>query len=166
MDSKGRFLRAPELEALVLEKQLVAEHFLRFPAAIAQLRPELMQVGDAVGGAVILGYFLFDTIEVMALVIAPGCQLGNPEEGVYFLQHGFGILYQVGALHQQQLARRLAPGPLGPGEGVSFQAILSEIPESAVRFRLEAAPARPAEPATTPLERVPAPGSEAAPAAS
>jgi predicted Zn finger-like uncharacterized protein len=47
----------------------------------------------------------------------------------------------IGALQQQQSlqARSLAQQRLAPGEGVPFQAILAEVPETAVRFRLEAA---------------------------
>ncbi|MBW2313089.1 MAG: zinc-ribbon domain-containing protein [Deltaproteobacteria bacterium] len=56
----------------------------------------------------------------------------------------------IGALQQQQaaLARTLGEQALAPGEGVSFQAILGELPDGAVRFRLERAelPARKAGP--------------------
>lgn len=65
----------------------------------------------------------------------------------------------VGALAQQQelLAAVLAQRSLAPGEGVPFHAILSEMPERAVRFRIEPAPDAPRAPSLPSAEEAEAP---------
>jgi len=52
-----------------------------------------------------------------------------------------GVLQQ----HHARLARTLAERSLAPGDSVRFQAILADLPENAVRFRLEAAPGQAGE---------------------
>ncbi|HKJ23534.1 MAG TPA: zinc-ribbon domain-containing protein [Myxococcota bacterium] len=66
----------------------------------------------------------------------------------------------IGALQQQQsrLARTLGGRTLAPGEGVSFQAILGDLPAGAVRFRLEPAAERTPGQARGPLGEGPGAG--------
>ena len=59
-----------------------------------------MQVGNSVGAPIVLGNFLFDSVEIMTLTITPACDFRTTEKFVDFIQNSLRVDNQVAAFDQ------------------------------------------------------------------